>query len=334
MTATEPAPRTSRRGFLKIVALSSLAAGLGVVATRHRLAGARLPVSRTTRLLMGTVVHLSVAGPDAAGAEAAVAATVAEMERLIALLDHRRPASALGRLNATGAVDAAPPELIAVIAQALEVGALTSGAFDITVKPVLDAYRAGQRDVAALRPLVDYRQVAIDGQRLRLRRPGMALTLDGLGKGRVVDGAVGVLRDRGYANVLVEAGGDLLALGQPQAGQPWQVGVQSPRGAETLATVSVTQAALATSGDYQNSFSADFSLNHIIDPRTLQSPESVAAVTTIAPTAMLADALSTSLMVLGLPDGLALAEQLPGVEALLIGKDLQLHPTTGFPGRA
>ena len=103
MTATEPAPRTSRRGFLKIVALSSLAAGLGVVATRHRLAGARLPVSRTTRLLMGTVVHLSVAGPDAAGAEAAVAATVAEMERLIALLDHRRPASALGRLNATGA---------------------------------------------------------------------------------------------------------------------------------------------------------------------------------------------------------------------------------------
>jgi len=327
--AAEPAARTSRRGFLKIVALSGLAAGLGAVAIRKRLA-----VSHTTRLLMGTVVHLSVAGPEAAGAAAAVTATLAEMERLIALLDHRRPASALGRLNATGAVDDAPPELIEVIAQALEISALTSGAFDITVKPVLDAYRAGQRHVEALRPLVDYRQVALDGRRLRLLRPGMALTLDGLAKGRVIDGAVAVLRGQGYGRVLVEAGGDLLAHGQPQAGQPWQVGVRSPRGAAPLATVSVTQAALATSGDYQNSFSADFSLNHIIDPRTLWSPVELAGATAIAPTAMLADALSTSLMVLGVTDGLALAERLPGVEALLIGKDLHLHLTTGFTRQA
>ncbi|MEP7355616.1 MAG: FAD:protein FMN transferase [Anaerolineales bacterium] len=328
------AARTSRRGFLKIVALSGLALGLGATVTRQRLAAADVPVSQATRLLMGTVVNLTVAGPTTAAAQAAVAATLAEMERLIGVLDHRRPASALGQLNATGAVDDAPPELIEVVAQALEMGALTGGAFDITIKPVLDAYRAGQREVEALRPLVDYRQVALAGRQLRLRRPGMALTLDGLAKGRVVDGGVGVLRALGYADVLVEAGGDLLAHGQRRYGQPWRVGVQSPRSAQTLLTVPVTQAALATSGDYQNSFTADFSLHHIIDPRTLRSPLAVAGATALAPTAMLADAFSTALMVLGVTDGLALVEQQPGVEALLIGKDLQVHLTAGFPGRA
>jgi thiamine biosynthesis lipoprotein len=328
------APRTSRRGFLKIVALGGLAVGLGAAATRQSQTAARGPVRAATRLMMGTVVNLTVAGPTAALAEAAVTATLAEMERWVALLDHRRAASALGQLNATGAVDDAPPELVEVVAQALEISALTHGAFDITVKPVLDAYRAGLTEVEALRPLVDYRQVTLAGRQLRLQRTGMALTLDGLAKGRVVDAGVAELRARGYANVLVEAGGDLLAQGQRAAGQPWQVGVQSPRGQQALLRVPLAQAALATSGDYQNSFTADYSLNHIIDPRTLRSPLEVAGATALAPSAMLADAFSTALMVLGLTDGLALAEQLPGVEALLIGKDLSVQYTSAFPVRA
>jgi thiamine biosynthesis lipoprotein len=323
-----------RRRFLKIIAASG-AAGLGTVPLWRWLSASRpLPVVRETRLLMGTIINLALITPDEAAGRAAVTATLDEMARWVALLDHRQPASALGRLNADGVLDPAPPELLEVVAAALEMGALTGGAFDVTVKPVLDAYRAGATDVEALRPLVDYRQVTVQDGSVRLGWPGMALTLDGLAKGRVVDAGMAALRAQGYDRVLVEAGGDLLAGGAPHDGRGWQVGLQSPRGGglgQAALTVSVQQQALATSGDYQHAFTADFSLHHILDPRTLRSPAALASATALAPTAMQADALSTACLVLGPEAGLALVERLPGCAALLIDKDLRVYRSAGFP---
>jgi thiamine biosynthesis lipoprotein len=98
-----------------------------------------------------------------------------------------------------------------------------------------------------------------------------------------------------------------------------------------LAIFPVTTQAAATSGDYQNSFSPDFGLHHIIKPGTAVSPPELASATVLAPTAADADALSTALMVMGPVQGLALAERLPHVEALLVAKDLQIFQTSGFP---
>lgn len=328
------AAHTGRRRFLKIVAAAG-AVGLGTVPLWRWLAGdGSLPMVRETRLLMGTVINLALITPDAAAGRVAVTATLDEMARWVALLDHRQPASALGRLNADGLLDPAPAELLEVVAAALEMSALSGGAFDVTVKPVLDAYRAGQTAVDHLRPLVDYRLVDVQDRTVRLGRPGMALTLDGLAKGRVVDAGVAALRAQGYDRVLVEAGGDLLAGGAPHAGRAWQVGIQPPRGGGLGAaalTVPVHQQALATSGDYQHAFTADFSLHHILDPRTLRSPAALASATALAPTAMQADALSTACLVLGPEAGLALADRLPGCAALLIDKDLRLYRSARFP---
>jgi thiamine biosynthesis lipoprotein len=321
-----------RRRFLKIVAASGLAVGLGSALGRRWLASEEAAAVKETRLLMGTVLNLAVVTPDRAAGQAAVTATLDEMGRWVSVLDHRQPASALGKLNADRRLPEAPAELLEVLAAALDLSALTAGAFDVTIKPVLDAYRAGQMSVEHLRRLVDFRQVAVEGRGIRLLRPGMALTLDGLAKGRVVDAGVGVLRAHGFANVLVEAGGDLLAQGVRADGGTWEVGVQSPRGAaRPLAAVPVQQQAMATSGDYQNSFTADYNLHHILDPRTLRSPTELAGATALAPTAMQADALSTALMVLGPAEGLALVEKLPGAAALLVGKDLRLHRSADFP---
>jgi thiamine biosynthesis lipoprotein len=88
---------------------------------------------------------------------------------------------------------------------------------------------------------------------------------------------------------------------------------------------------MATSGDYMNSFTTDFRLHHILDPHTLESPAELASATVIAPTAMEADALSTALMVLGSRRGLALVEPLSQVEALLVGKNLKIYRSIGFP---
>jgi thiamine biosynthesis lipoprotein len=160
----------------------------------------------------------------------------------------------------------------------------------------------------------------------------MALTLDGIAKGSVVDGAVAALQAQGYENVLVEAGGDLVGNGRSAANTLWRIGIQHPRQAGTImATLPISAQAVATSGDYMNAFTADFSRHHILDPRTGQSPAQSASVTVLAANAATADALSTSLMVMGSEAGLALVERLTAVEALFITKEMQIYRSSGFP---
>lgn len=321
----------SRRRFLRITAAAGVLALTGGALSTH-LRDPQTPTYAATRLLMGTRIHLTVVAEDAALARTAVEATFTAMARLVACLDYRQPASPLAQLNRSGRLDAAPSELTDVLARAVAFGRLTEGAFDVTVKPVLDAHQVAGVAPVSLRALVDYRQIELAGSRIRLARPGAAVTLDGIAKGRVIDGGVETLQQMGFAHVLVEAGGDLRTLGNRADGTPWRVGIAHPRPATPnaiLQTLSVQAQAVATSGDYMNTLSADYAQHHIVDPRSGNSPAELASATVIAPTALEADALGTALMVLGSQAGLALAERLPGVEALLVTKDLRVLKTSG-----
>ena len=114
----------------------------------------------------------------------------------------------------------------------------------------------------------------------------------------------------------------------------WEIGVSNPRLTERtkfIATFSLSNKAVATSGDYVHHFSSDFSQHHIINPHSGFSPTELSSVTVIASSATEADALSTALMVLGIQDGLAFVEKLSGVEALFATKDQVLYRSIGFP---
>ncbi|MFP3855325.1 MAG: FAD:protein FMN transferase, partial [Anaerolineales bacterium] len=318
-----------RRDFLKISAVSG-AVVAGAAAGGWALRRGQAVKVQETRLLMGTIINMTVLAESRKGGEAAVEATLAEMARLVQLYDHRRADGPLGRLNREGRLAQAPAELVAVLTRALEYGEVSGGAFDITVKPVVEAYAEG-KEPAALQGLVDYRKVKIAGDTVQFDEAGMQVTLDGIAKGTVVDGAVAKLGELGYQQVLVEAGGDLRAGG---AGQRWRVAVDHPRQEVMegfVAAFDLVEQSVATSGDYMNSFSQDRSSHHIVDPRLGVSPRKLASTTVVAPTATDADALSTALMVLGVEAGLALAEKLAGVEALVVTKDLSVHRTKGFP---
>ncbi|MCE7982307.1 MAG: FAD:protein FMN transferase [Caldilinea sp. CFX5] len=323
-----PLTTLPRRRFLQITAAMGAAVLAGGLLTPALTpAATTVQVART---LMGTRVHLTVSADDQQTAQQAMTATFAAMERLIAIFDHRQPASPVATLNRQGYLAAAPVELIDLLQRASAFGELTGGAFDVTVKPLLDARQTGA-DLTGLRALVDFRQIAITDHAVRLAIPGAAITLDGIAKGRVIDGGVETLRHLGFDHVLVEAGGDLRTLGARAAGAPWRVGIAHPRQAAgaLLAVLPVTTTAVATSGDYLNRFTADYSQHHIIDPHSGQSPVDLAGATVLAATAMAADALSTALMVLGSAAGLALAERLPAVEAVLVTKDLRVLKTSG-----
>ncbi len=331
--------RISRRQALRITAAAGVSLALGGGLAYELVRRARLHRASETRTQMGTLVTVTVLHPDADRARAMVSDAFLEIERLEALLSRHRADTPVGRLSREGIVRDAPPELTAVLGRALEYSALTGGAFDITVAPLLDVYRSRLGSGESLRPgeveaalsLVDYRRVRMEGTVISLERPGMAITLDGIAKGYVVDRAVARLAASGAERVLVEAGGDLATAGNGADEQDWRVAIQNPHDARgSLGVLHLRGEGVASSGDYIQTFTEDRRLHHILDPRTGRSPEHTSGVTVVARTAMDADALSTSAFVMGPEEGLALLEGLDGVEGLIVTKDGTELATRGF----
>ncbi len=327
----------TRRTLLRVAAFAGAGAWLGW-GMRPRRGGA--PVRRE-RHLMGSTVHLTVAGPDREAAEAAAEATLDRMAALESLLSRFRPGSEVSRLNTHGVVEAPSPEFRSVLALAREVHALGGGAFDITIQPLYETYRARRQaesplpsaaEIEAALARVGQRSLVLGPACVRLARPGAAISLDGIAKGFIVDEAAALLRTRGFGNVLVEAGGDLLACGRRARGAPWRVGLLHPRPGPVplLGRIEAEEVAVATSGDYFQPFTPDLSLHHILDPRTGRSPPELASATVIAPTAARADALATLAMVLGPRAGRAMVEEQPDCEACLVTKGSEVVCTSGF----
>lgn len=297
-------------------------------------------LARRTRVLMGTSVDLTVVGEDPDDAAGAAEAALEQMAATEGLLTRYRPGSEVWRLNETGRVDDPSHALLDVLRLADRVWRLGDGAFDVSVQPVLDLY---QRQLAADAKLptataleeavgrVDHRALQISERGVTSTRPELRITLDGIGKGYVVDQGVAVLRRRGFANVLVEAGGDLVAAGQRNARAPWRIGIRRPRRGLLLQTRFATRnRAVATSGDYMQPFSRDYTQHHIVDPRSGYSSPELASATVVAADAATADALATLVMVLGPRKGRTLIEDLPECEGYFLGKDLRVTRTSGF----
>ena len=329
--------RPGRRDLLRILAVGGAAAASWRLGLFGRRGGG--PVTRS-RVLMGTIVNLTVVGDDRVAAENAVDATLGRMAGLEALLSRYRDDSEVARLNATGRVDDASSALLEVLRLAERVSRLGDGAFDITIQPVLDLYRdrgSGRgplptaESIERAVALVGRRNVRIDGTTVTLERTGARITLDGIGKGYVVDRGVDTLKDHGFPDVFVEAGGDLVAGGQKVGDTPWRVGIRGPRpGLALLAAFDAQNKAVATSGDYMQPFTEDYAQHHILDPRTGSSAPETASATVVASDAATADALATLVMVLGPRRGRELLEAQADCEGYLVSKSLEVTRTSGF----
>jgi thiamine biosynthesis lipoprotein len=185
---------------------------------------------------------------------------------------------------------------------------ITRGAFDPTVQPVrayLEQSSAAGKlpdaaDMAALRPLLGFENVRWSSREVRLERSGMALTLNAVGKGYIVDQMVETLRGCGVRHGLVNAGGDLHAFGGKGQGAPWTIALRDPANpGHSLAQVELVDGACATTGDYEVFFDREKLFHHVVDPATAQCPHWAHAATVVAESTALADSLSTALMVLG-----------------------------------
>ena len=321
----------SRRDVLRITAGVGLGAAFGLGVSREALWRAGLHRVSETRVQMGTLVNITVVHPDNAGAHEMIDSAFLEMERLEAVLSRYRPDSAVGRLNAAGLLEHAPSPLIEVIELALKVSRRSSGAFDVTVAPLVELYgstfdRQGRpptdREIDETLSYVGHDGLVVTGSTVTLADRRMAISLDGVAKGFVVDRVVDQLSAKGAQRVLVDAGGDMASNRSSGRDEAWTIGIQHPRRTEaTIGRVQLIGGGVATSGDYFRSFTPDHRHHDILDPRTGRPAQELSSASLLASSAMIADALSTAALVLGPVDGIDFIDDFQGAEGILVSKD-------------
>jgi len=337
--------RLSRRDALKITAIAGVTAALGDGVLSEVLRQRDLHRVVSTRPGLGTLVTLTIVDTDRDRARATTERAFARLEHLEGLLSRHRPTSIVATLNRMGRVDAPPRDVYRVVELAQALAAQTGGAFDATVAPLqalyAERFASGRPptdvEISEARACVGHEALQVSADQIAFSRPGMAITLDGIAKGYVVDQVVVELTEAGCKRVLVDAGGDIGSGphdSMPGKRSEWTIAVADPTGAGGPAAFVPLGPGrcIATSGDYMQPYLADRSAHPIIDPRTGYSPEAASSATALAPSAALADGLSTAALVLGPQEGTRLLESWDSTEGLVIGKDGTGLATSGWLG--
>ena len=336
--------KTNRRQMLQLAltgaglgAAGLGAAGAGLGLAEGWAAQREAPVFRRAGLAFDTGVALTIVGMGEREAEAALDAGFAEIRRLERVAGLSTPSSDIRRLNAEGRLERPDQALLDMLAVAGDVHRASGGAFDVTVQPLwifYDSYaKRGEwpsdDEAAPARKLIGQRDVRFDAEAIAFGRRGMGITLNSLTHGYAADCVAKVLAARGVRQAFVDTG-EMESLGRNAHDRDWTAAVKHPRQPDAMLGTAPVTGCMATAGDYAYTWSEDYSRHHILDPRTGYSPASFACVTVIAAKAVVADALSTAVSVLGPDEGAKLLKHFDA-EAYGITKAGKVWATPGFP---
>ncbi len=290
---------------------------------------------------MGTEVSVYFWHEDEDEGNSVIEEIFAEVDRINALMSTYVDESRISDINRRAADEpvVAGEELFQLIRRSLDISVLTRGAFDITYDSVGQHYdfherrRPDDATVEAEREHINFRYVKLDQGKgtVRFVEPGVRINLGGIAKGYVVERGVEILRRHGVKYGVVTAGGDSRLLGD-RRGRPWMIGIRHPREeGEVAISVPLEDEAISTSGDYERYFDEDGTrYHHIIKPSSGRPVEGIHSATVIGPDAVMTDALSTSVFVMGVDDGLKLIGCLPDYEAIVFDARGEIFYSTGL----
>ena len=296
---------------------------------------------------MGSQLTVTAWAGDEAKAIETFEEVFKEFDRLENLLSVWKDDSDVVRMNKNAGITPVPvsQDTIAVLREAAEAAALTRGKFDITFGALSDIWRFDhdQDNVVPDRQLIetrltriDYRAVQIDAtaRTAFITRPNMRIHLGGIGKGYAIDRAIALLRERGFADFMIQSGGDLYVAGT-NGGTPWKLGIADPRGThDPFATLQITNGTFSTSGDYERFFMKNGKrYHHLLDPDFGEPARGCRSVTIVANRAVIADVLSTGVFIMGPDEGMKLIEQLADVEGVIVTGDNEVLVSSGLKGR-
>ncbi len=297
--------------------------------------GRKDDVLSRTQVALGTLIEVQIRGMERAEAWHIMDEVFAEVRRVDTLFSTYKEDGPIRKLNQlSDTLVALPDEILALLRRCDTLTRNSGGAFDIAVEALIQAWgfdgdqpaRPSDSALAAARRASGWQHVQLSDSGVRLS-DGCMINFGAIAKGYAVDRAIAVLLQRGVAEGLVNAGGEVHTTGGD-----WSVGIQHPRSpSELAAVIDLKGRAVATSGDYEQYFEHDSArYHHILDPATGMPARRCQSVSIIADDDLTADALATAVFVMGPRDGMEFLQQYPDIEALIIDEQGEEHTTPGF----
>lgn len=280
----------------------------------------------------GTIYHITYLGDRSETLPRQVDSVLKEINNTFSIFD---TASVISRLNNGDSLEPGA-NFMRVLQASLVISEQTNGAFDCTCEPLIELWGFGrknqkqivpQEQIDSVKQFVGRQLVSIQDGRVAKADPRVQLNFNAIAKGYAVDQVAQFLNEQGYADCIVEIGGEVVARGTKN-GKPWRVGIQVPTGtpdgpAESSESFELRDRAVATSGNYRNYFEQDgVRYTHILDPVTGKPEQTnLLSVTVIAPDCLTADAYATAFMVLGMEASQKVLDAHPELEAWFIYDD-------------
>lgn len=299
----------------------------------------RLFEIKESRDLMGTIVTITIYDSNKKLANEATNTAFSEISRIENLLSNFKNDSEVSILNREKEIESPSEDLLLNIQKAIYYSELSDGAFDITVQPILDLYKESfsvnkrsptDEEINEELKKVDYKKIKIGENRISINKD-QKITLGGIAKGYAVDKAINILKQNGIKYALVNAGGDMRAVGKKYGSVDWSIALANPRDKNKHITlIKLSDKAVVTSGDYERFFDENKKFHHIVNPKTGYSATELISVTILADNAFDADAISTAVFVLGREKGLMLIENLENVEGLIITREKEIIKSSRF----
>lgn len=287
---------------------------------------------------MGSDFELVVVCKHSSKAEIFLNAAIKEIQRIENVLSEFKTDSETSLINNNAGISpvAVSDEVFQLIKRAISISQLTQGAFDITMAPLKKIYQFNNAEfqlpidavIKSQLNLIGYKKLQLSHENsVFLPEAGMSLSFAAIGKGYAADQVKKLWINMGLENGVISAAGDLCAMGLNASGDVWKIGVANPfNSSENIAWIPIKNAAIATSGDYEQFFMFNNErYSHTINPVNGKPCKFIKSVSVISPSAELSDALATAVYVQGIENGLFLINQLPGTHALIVDELNKVH---------
>lgn len=289
-------------------------------------------IFKRTLKLMGSRFEITVVAKDSIEANDYIDAAVVEITRIEKLISSWDPASQTSEINRNAGIKPVKvdEELYNLIGRSVEISKLTDGAFDISFASMdkiwkFDGSMTQMPSKEAIKQSVSkvgYQNIILDPENLTvfLKLEGMKIGFGAIGKGYAADKAKKLLIEKGVSGGIINASGDMNNWGTQPDGEFWKVAITNPMDKnKAFALLPLNENAVVTSGNYEKYVTFNnIRYTHIIDPRTGYPATGIISATVFAPKAEIADALATSIFVMGKDVGIDFINQLPKIECIII----------------
>ena len=304
-------------------------------------------VYRKSKVLMDTLITISVVSGSGDKAEKAIDKAFGEIEKLDRLLNFFSDSSEVSEINRNAGLKAVAvsPETFEVIEKAIYASGKTNGAFDVTTGSVTTLWdfhkqiKPEDKQIKERLTLVNYKNIILNkkASSVYLKKSRMLIDPGGIAKGYAADKAVEALKGKGIKSGLVSISGDIKAFGLKPDSKPWKIGIRNPRTEnkedEIMATIEMTDMAISTSGDYERYFVIEGKrYHHILNPKTGYPAGECRSVSIVAKDGAVTDPFSTGIFILGAEKGIKLLEEM-GIDGIIVDKNGKIHTTPNLRGK-